>query len=323
MSLATQMELSKLQEFAQPTKSRTLWTDALHRLLRNRLAVVGLIILGLFVLAAIFGPYLSPYDFLAQDVNQALQGPSRDHWLGTDALGRDIFSRLLHGARTALLVALITTSISLVLGITLGTMAGFLGGRFDGFIMWITDVTMSIPGLLLAMLVTTALAHPVELWFERQYELTRNAFFLNTLWLDYVLVFATLALITWPEYARLIRGQVLSIGQMPYVEAAQSIGTSSAGVMRRHVVPNALGPVIVAVTQGLGAAIVYESSLSFLGIGIQPPNASWGSMLADSLALWSSAPHLMIAPAVTIGVIQVAFVYLGDGLNDALNPRQQ
>jgi peptide/nickel transport system permease protein len=317
------MELSKLQEFAQPTKSRTLWTDALHRLLRNRLAVVGLIILGLFVLAAIFGPYLSPYDFLAQDVNQALQGPSRDHWLGTDALGRDIFSRLLHGARTALLVALITTSISLVLGITLGTIAGFLGGRFDGFIMWITDVTMSIPGLLLAMLVTTALAHPIELWFERKYELTRSAIFLNTLWLDYVLVFATLALITWPEYARLIRGQVLSIGQMPYVEAAQSIGTSSAGIMRRHVVPNALGPVIVAVTQGLGAAIVYESSLSFLGIGIQPPNASWGSMLADSLALWSSAPHLMIAPAVTIGVIQVAFVYLGDGLNDALNPRAQ
>lgn len=237
--------------------------------------------------------------------------------------GRDIFSRLLHGARTAALVALITTTISLLLGVSLGTLAGFVGGRLDGFIMWVTDITMSIPGLLLAMLVNTALKHPIEAWFEDRYRVTQNAFYLNTLWLDYVLVFGTLALIGWPEYARLIRGQVLSIGYMPYIEAARAIGTSAPGIMRRHVVPNALGPIVVAVTQGLGAAIVYESSLSFLGIGVQPPNASWGSMLSDSLSLWSSVPHLMLAPAITIGVIQVAFVFLGDGLNDALNPRQK
>lgn len=314
-------DLTQFEESARAKPPRTLWRDAVDRLLRNRLSIVGGIIIGLFIVAALIGPYVAPYDFLAQNPGQSLNGPSLDHWLGTDALGRDIFSRLLYGARTAALVALITTSVSLIVGISLGTMAGFLGGRVDGFIMWITDITMSIPGLLLAMLVSTALTRPVEGWFERRYEATHNTFYLNTLWLDYVLVFGTIALITWPEYARLIRAQVLSISQQPYVEAARSIGSTPPSIMRRHIVPNALGPVVVAVTQGLGAAIVYESSLSFLGIGVQPPNASWGSMLADSLSLWYSAPHLMVAPAATIGIIQVAFVYLGDGLNDALNPR--
>jgi peptide/nickel transport system permease protein len=315
-----------LHEIGEPgdrlTKQRSLWSDALHRLLRNKLSVFGLIVLALFAIAAVFGPLLAPYDFLKQDANAALQGPSWDHWLGTDALGRDIFSRLLYGARTAAFVALIATSIALLVGITLGTIAGFFGGRIDGFIMWITDITMSIPGLLLAMLVTTALSHPIQSWFDDRYEKTRNTFYLNTMWLEFVLVFGALALISWPEYARLIRSQVLTIGEMPYVEAARSIGTSTGTIMRRHIVPNALGPIVVAVTQGLGGAILLESSLSFVGVGVQPPNASWGSMLSDSLALWSTNPHLMIAPAATIGLIQIAFIFVGDGLNDALNPKQ-
>jgi ABC-type dipeptide/oligopeptide/nickel transport system permease subunit len=304
-------------------KTRSLWSDALHRLFKNRLACAGLVLVVLFLVAAAIGPYVAPYDFLAQSPRNSLKGPSIAHWLGTDALGRDIFSRLLYGARTAAFVAFVTTSISLLLGITLGTMAGFIGGKVDGFVMWLTDVTMSIPGILLAMLVSTSLSHPVDAWFENRYNATHNSFYLNTLWIDYVLVFGTIALITWPEYARLIRGQVLSVGQMPYVEAARSVGIGTPTIMRRHIVPNAMGPVIVALTQGLGGAIVYESSLSFLGIGVQPPNASWGSMLSDSLSLWTTAPHLMFAPAITIGLIQVAFVFLGDGLNDALNPRQK
>lgn len=323
MATMTGAELGRVAvpERARPT--RTLWQDARRRLLRNHLAVAGLVVLALFLAAAIVGPYIAPHDFLAQDASRRLEGPSSANWLGTDALGRDIFSRLLLGARTAALVAAVTTVISLVLGVALGTMAGFLGGRVDGVIMWITDVTMAIPGLLLAMLINTALLYPIQRWFNERYEETRNSFYLNTLWLDFVLVFGTLALIAWPEFARLIRGQVLSIGQMPYIEAARSIGTPSSSIMRRHIVPNALGPVVVAVTQGMGGAIVLESSLSFLGIGVQPPNASWGSMLADSLTLWTTEPHLMIAPAATIGIITVAFVFVGDGLNDALNPRQK
>ena len=309
-------------DLAQTRKVRSLWGDAWRRLLHNRLAILGLLLVTLFLAAAVIGPYVTPYDFLAQNVNQALQGPTMSHWLGTDAQGRDIFSRLLYGARTAALVAFITTSISLAIGVVLGTTAGFLGGRIDALITWVTDVTMSVPGILLAMLANTAMKRPIAGWFDRMYTRTHNPFYLNTLWLDFVLVFTTLALISWPGYARLIRGQVLSVGKTTYVEAARAIGVGTPGIMRRHIVPNAMGPVIVAMTQGIGGAILLESSLSFLGIGVQPPNASWGSMLSDSLSLWRSHPHLMIAPAATIGIIQVAFVFVGDGLNDALNPRQ-
>jgi len=302
---------------------RSLWKDAWRQLIANRLALAGLVIVVLFLIAAVFGPWLAPYDFLAQDVPNALQPPSRDHWLGTDALGRDIFSRLLLGARSAAIVAFTVTTISLAIGILIGTAAGFLRGRTDGWLMWLTDITMAVPGILFAMLINTALKYRVSGWFEQMYIATKNPFFLNTWWLDFVLVFGAIAFITWPGYARLIRGQVLSNGQAQYVEAARASGADTKRIMVHHLTPNSLGPVIVAVTQGMGAAILLESSLSFIGIGIQPPNASWGSMLRDSLSLWRSFPYLMIVPALTIGIIQIAFIFFGDGLNDALNPRQR
>lgn len=207
------------------------------------------------------------------------------------------------------------------LGVLIGTTAGFAQGRVDELLMWLTDVTMSIPGLLMAMLINTALKRPIVGWFDSLYMRTKNPFFLDTWWLDFVLVFGALALIGWPGYARLIRGQVLSISESVYVESARSVGASTMRIMWRHIVPNAMGPLVVAVTAGMGGAIVAESSLSFLGVGIQPPNASWGSMLSDSLSMWRTFPHLMVTPAVTIGLILVAFTFFGDGLNDALNPR--
>lgn len=300
---------------------RSVWGDAWKRLRKNRLSMVGLVIIALFLFAAIFGRILAPYDFLEQNIGNQLQPPSSEHFLGTDALGRDIFSRLLYGARTAAIVAFTTTTISLTLGILIGTTAGFLGGKIDQLLMWLTDVTMSIPSLLLAMLINTSLKRPITNWFQAMYEQTRNPFYLNTLWLDFVIVFGALALISWPGYARLVRGQVLGISRTIYVESAKSVGSSSWRIMMRHIVPNALGPLVVAVTGGIGGALVLESSLSFLGVGIQPPNASWGSMLSDSLQLWRTAPHLMVAPAVTIGTILLGFTFFGDGLNDALNPR--
>ena len=311
------------QPGARPHADRNLWTDACRQLVANRLALGGLVVVAIFILAAIVGPFVAPHDFLAQDIQHALTGPSWDHWLGTDALGRDIFSRLLYGARSAALVALTTTAISLAIGITIGMTSAFLGGRIDAWLMWMTDITMSIPGILLAMLINTALKNRFVGWFDRMYEQTRNPFFLNTWWLDFVLVFGAIALISWPAYARLVRGQAIINGQAMYVEAARSVGATNRWIMVRHLVPNSLGPVIVAVTQGMGAAVLLESSLSFLGIGIQPPNASWGSMLSDSLSLWRSFPHLMLVPALTIAIIQVAFIFLGDGLNDALNPRRR
>ena len=301
---------------------RRLWQEALRRLWLNRLAALGLIVVALFLGAAVIGPYATPYDFLEQDIGNALQNPSRAHWLGTDALGRDIFSRLLHGARTAAFVGFFTTALSLAVGVVLGGIAGYARGWADEFLMWLTDVTMSVPGLLLAMLMNTALKRPIAAWFDQMYLRTKNPFYLNTLWLDFVLVFGALALISWPGFARLLRGQVLSVRETLYVEAARAIGADERRILSQYVLPNSIGPVVVTVTAGVGGAITLESGLSFLGIGVQPPNASWGSMLSDSFSLWISFPHLMIIPAATIGVIVFAFTFLGDGLNDALNPRQ-
>jgi ABC-type dipeptide/oligopeptide/nickel transport system permease subunit len=302
-------------------EERSLWQDAARQFVKNRLAVGGLIIIVFFVLAAILGPYLAPYDFLDQEIGNALQAPSIAHWLGTDELGRDIFSRLLHGARTAALLGFSSTAISLLIGIGVGTTAGFAGGRVDQFLMWFSDLVQSVPGLLLAMLANTALRRPIARWFDAMYEQTRNPVYLNTLWLDYVLVFGALTLISWPGLARLIRGQVLSLRGTDYALAARAVGAGTLRIMTRHIIPNALGPTVVSTSAAIGDAIVNEAGLSFLGLGVQPPNASWGSMLNKSLTLWQSFPHLMIAPAVTIGIIKIAFIFFGDGLNDALNPR--
>ncbi len=310
--------LSQPEEVAQ----RNLWKEALHRLFLNRLATLGLIVVVLFILAGLVGPYITPYDFLEQEIDNALAKPTIQHWLGTDALGRDILSRLLHGARTAAFVGFFTTAISLFIGIVLGGIAGYVRGLADEFLMWLTDVTMSVPGLLLAMLMNTALKRPIAAWFDDMYMQTKNPFYLDTLWLDFVLVFGALAFISWPGFARLLRGQVLSVRETLYVEAARAIGVDERRILTHYIIPNAIGPIIVTVTAGVGGAITLESGLSFLGIGVQPPNASWGSMLSDSFSLWISFPHLMIIPAATIGVIVFAFTFLGDGLNDALNPRQ-
>ena len=322
MTVAIEKSQALQLQAAQSVKVRNLWVNAWRRLRKNKLAVGGLAIILIFLFLAGFGRFFTPYDFLAQDLNNQLQSPSNAHWLGTDALGRDVLSRLLYGARTAALVAFTTTGISLFFGVLIGTVAGSAGGRVDELLMWLTDVTMSIPNLLMAMLINTALKRPIVNWFERLYTQTKNPFFLDTWWLDFVLVFGALALIGWPSYARLIRSQVMGISKTVYVESARAVGATAQRIMWRHIFPNAMGPLIVAVTAGMGGAIAAESALSFLGVGIQPPNASWGSMLSDGLDTWRTYPHLMVTPAVAIGLILVAFTFFGDGLNDALNPRQ-
>lgn len=301
---------------------RSLWQDAARRFRKNWLAVGGLLVVIAFLILALIGPHVAPYDFLEQNIVKAFQGPSAEHFLGTDDLGRDVFSRMLHGARTAALVAFLSTSISLAIGILVGTWSGIHGGRTDELLMWISDLIQAMPGLLLVILINTTLRRPIINWFDTLYEQTKNPFYLNTLWLDYVLVFSALALIAWPGLARLVRGQVLSINEEDYVLAARALGGSQWHIMLRHVIPNALGPLVVAVTASMGGAVTMEAGLSFLGIGVQPPNASWGSILEEGRRYWQIFPHLILIPAVTIGVIQVAFVFLGDGLNDALDPRR-
>jgi peptide/nickel transport system permease protein len=250
------------------------------------------------------------------------QPPSAEHWLGTDELGRDVLSRIIYGARTATVVAFSVTGVSLVIGLVLGSIAGYAGGKTDSTIVWLTDMALSIPGLLLAVVINVSLKTPVTNWMDDMYLATRNPIFRETIWVDFMLVFGALALILWPTYARLIRGQILSIRNKNYVLAARALGIPTPAILARYVIPNALGPVIVAVSAGLGTAMVLESAFSFLGIGVRPPIPSWGNMISDGLRVWRNYPHLLAAPAVALGVVTVAFSFLGDGLNDALNPRQ-
>jgi ABC-type dipeptide/oligopeptide/nickel transport system permease subunit len=302
-------------------KPVNLWRDAWDRLVKNKLAVIGLVMVVVLFLAAIFGPYFTPYDFLSQNLDERNFPMSWDHWFGTDDLGRDVFSRVLYGARTAFLVAIVVTIIAVALGSALGVLAGYKGGNTDRFIMWLSDVTMSIPNLLLVVVINTSIKPPLARWMEAQYLETLNPIYRNTMWIDFILVFGSMALITWPPYARLMRAQVLSIRSRPYVTAAKAIGLPARQIMWRHIAPNALGPLIVAVSAGLGTAMVLESAFSFLGVGVTPPIPSWGNMISDGLRVWQHYPHLLAAPAAVLGLATVAFSFLGDGLNDALNPR--
>jgi ABC-type dipeptide/oligopeptide/nickel transport system permease subunit len=299
----------------------SLWRDAWSRLLRNRLAVAGLVMVLVLVFAAAFGPMLTPYDFLSQNLEARNLAPSLSHWFGTDDLGRDVFSRVLYGTRTALIVAVVVTAIAVAIGVALGAVAGFFGGLVDRTIMWFTDMTMSVPNLLLVVVINASLKTPLSQWMEARYLATLNPFYRETIWVDFLLVFGSMALISWPPYARLVRAQVLTIRSRPYVTAARALGLTNRIILIRYVVPNALGPLIVAVSAGLGSAMVLESAFSFLGVGVNPPTPSWGNMISDGLRVWQHYPHLLAAPAAVLGLATVAFSFLGDGLNDALNPR--
>ncbi|MGV8935633.1 MAG: ABC transporter permease [Allorhizobium sp.] len=303
----------------EPTVS--LWRDAWHRLRRNKLALFGLTVVILLAFTAIFGPYLTPFDFLSQDLASRNAPPSLSHLFGTDDLGRDVFSRVVYGTRTAFLVAVVVTAIAVAIGVVLGAIAGFFGGMFDRVIMWLTDMTMSIPNLLLVVVINASLKSPISSWMEARYLATLNPIYRETIWVDFLLVFGSMALITWPPYARMVRSQVLSIRSRPYITAAQALGLSNRIILMRYVVPNAIGPLIVSVSAGLGTAMVLESAFSFLGVGVNPPTPSWGNMISDGLRVWQHYPHLLAAPAAVLGLASVAFSFLGDGLNDALNPR--
>jgi peptide/nickel transport system permease protein len=249
------------------------------------------------------------------------QLPNAEHWLGTDEIGRDLFSRVLYGARTATIVSFSSTSISLLLGLILGAIAGYGGRRADMIIGRLTDVVMSMPGVLLAALIAVSLKEPIISWAQRVYAETGFFLFADTIWLDPLVVFGGLAFIQWPGYARLIRGQIFFLREEQYVQAAKSIGVSELKIAMRHLLPNALGPVIVAMTFSLSSAMVAEPSLSYLGVGIKPPHASWGNMIASNIGSWSYRPWLVAVPAITLAIVTLGINFLGDGLNDALNPK--
>jgi peptide/nickel transport system permease protein len=296
--------------------------DAFHRLMANKGSVIGLVIIVTLFLIAFIGPIITPYDFLSQNLEMRNQPPSWNHWFGTDDLGRDVLSRIIYGARTAVVLSVSITVLSFIIGIIIGSIGAYTGGKVDAFIVWLIDLTMSVPSLLLVVVINASLKPLFINWMDSQYMATQNTIFRETIWVDFVLVFGSLALIKWPKAARIIRGQILSIRNKNYVTAARAVGVSPAGILARYIIPNALGPIIVLFSATLGEAMVLESTFSFLGIGVRSPMPSWGNMISDGLRVWHIHPHILIAPAAVLAIVTMAFSFLGDGLNDAFNPRQ-
>ena len=263
---------------------------------QNKLAVTSAVVLALFLLGAIFAPVLTPYSPTAGDTAQRLAGPSVKHLLGTDEMGRDVLTRLLYGSRISLAVGVIPTLISLLLGIVLGMTAGFLGGKADYLIMRLADVMLAFPSLLLAMVIMYTLGDGV------------------------VNIFLALSLVGWASVARVVRSETISLKESEYVEAARSMGVRPVRIMLRHILPNCLPSLIVLFTLNIPSAILSESSLSFLGIGIQLPNSSWGLMVNMGRQFLYNAPWISLAPSAAIMLVVLACNFLGDGLRDVLDP---
>jgi peptide/nickel transport system permease protein len=263
------------------------------------MARVGAAIVLVTVLAAVAGPWLVPFDPASQELALRLEGPSGAHWFGLDELGRDIFARILSGARISLLVGLVVVGVSSTIGVAMGAVAGYFGGRVDEAISRLIDILLAFPGLLLAIAMVAVLGP----------SLTN--------------VVIALSLIGWVGYARLVRGQVLRARELEFVQAARALGATTPRILTRHVIPTTLPAVTVQATLGMGGAILAEAALSFLGLGVQPPTPSWGTMLNYGRGHLLDAPHLTVFPGVAIAILVLGFNFLGDGLRDALDPATQ
>lgn len=258
---------------------------------------VGGVIVCFAILAALIGPTLSPYDPAAQELARRLEGPSLAHPFGLDELGRDILARILSGARISLLVGLAVVSVSSIVGMLLGSVAGYFGGRVDDVISRVIDVLMAFPGILLAIALVAVLGP----------SLTNVVF--------------ALSIIGWVGYARLVRGQALRAREFDFVQAARALGAGSGRIIVRHVLPTALPAVVVQATLGMAGAIIAEAALSFLGLGVQPPTPSWGTMLDAGRSHLFDAPHLTIFPGLAIALLVLGFNFVGDGLRDRVDPK--
>jgi len=302
-------------------KPRSLWDDAWRTFRQNRVGFAGFIVGVLVILIAIFAPLIAPYGYAQQDWNAIGQPPTWAHIMGTDALGRDLFSRVLMGIRTAVMVAVVVTSLTALIGTLFGAFSALSRGWVDTLGVWLMDTLLAFPTLWLAAFVSVVARPTTSRLAASIFKATGWSFMQDPVLLDYLVVFGSLSLVWWAGLGRLVRGQVLSIREKEFIEAQRAVGASGWWITTRHLVPNVLGEVIVHMSNTFGAAMLAESSLSFLGIGIRPPGASLGAMIFDGMATWRSQPYLVAMPGLTLALIVAAFVFMGDGLNDALNPR--
>jgi oligopeptide transport system permease protein len=282
---------------ADAEQGSSLWQDAWRRLKKNRMAVGGGAVLLFFVVVALLTPWLAPYAYETQNLDLGASPPSADHWLGTDVFGRDVLTQIMYGGRVSLAVGFIATAVALLIGVTWGAVAGYVGGRVDAVMMRMVDILYALPFMIFIVLLMVVFGRNV------------------------LLLFLAIGAVEWLTMARIMRAQVQSLRQQEFVEAAISLGLSPAAIIRRHVIPNALGPIIVYTTLTIPSVMLLEAFLSFLGLGIQPPQTSWGLLISYGAETMEEYPWLLIFPGLALTTTLFSLNFLGDGLRDALDVR--
>lgn len=282
-----------------PQRYRSLWGDAVRRFFRNRTAMLGLIVILILATMAALAPVIQRHDPTFQNYSSLRESPNGEFWLGTDLLGRDQWSRLVHGARISLSVGILTEAVALTIGMIVGLTAALGGKGLDNLMMRVTDVAYAFPDLLMLILLLSIFGP------------------------SFLMIFFAIGLVSWPTLARLIRGQILSLNQRDFVLAARAMGASRLRIVVTHLLPNTLGPVIVAAVFGIPFAIFAEAALAFIGLGLPPPTPSWGRLVTDGYSAIRSSPHLVLFSTLAIAITMMSFTFIGDGLRDALDPRSR
>ena len=281
----------------QTEQGSSLWLDAWIKLRKNKLALFGFAILLFLIVVSLLTPWIAPYSYEEQNLMLGATAPSANHWLGTDIFGRDMLTRIMYGGRVSLMVGFVATAVALVIGILWGSIAGFVGGRVDAVMMRIVDIMYALPFMIFIVLLMVVFGRNI------------------------LLLFVAIGAVEWLTMARIVRGQVMSLRKQEFVEAAYSMGLSRWAIIRRHIIPNTLGPVIVYTTLTIPSVMLLEAFLSFLGLGIQPPQSSWGLLINYGVETMEEYPWLLIFPGITLSLTLFALNFLGDGLRDALDPR--
>lgn len=283
---------------SKPSEQRSsLWLDAWIKLRKNRMALFGFAVLLILCVVSLLTPWIAPYSYEEQDLMLGATPPSAAHWLGTDIFGRDMLTRIMYGGRVSLMVGFIATAVALVIGILWGSIAGFVGGRVDAVMMRIVDIMYALPFMIFIVLLMVAFGRNI------------------------LLLFVAIGAVEWLTMARIVRSQVMALRKQEFVEAAYSMGLTRWAIIRRHIIPNTLGPVIVYTTLTIPSVMLLEAFLSFLGLGIQPPQSSWGLLINYGVETMEEYPWLLIFPGITLSLTLFALNFLGDGLRDALDPR--
>ncbi len=288
---------NKISDIAMAEQGTSLWKDAWARLKKNRMALFGLAVLVLFSLIALLTPWIAPYGYEQQNLDLGATPPSAQHWLGTDIFGRDLMTLIMYGGRISLAVGFVATAVALLIGVTYGALAGYVGGRTDAFMMRLVDILYALPFMIFIILLMVVFG--------------RNL----------LLLFLAIGMVEWLTMARIMRSQVQSLRQQEFVEAAVSLGLGPVAIIRRHLVPNALGPIIVYTTLTIPGVMLLEAFLSFLGLGIQPPQTSWGLLISYGAETMEEFPWLLIFPGLALALTLFSLNFLGDGLRDALDVR--